>query len=87
MAEGWKSDWEKLFAKCAADEDYCRRLASALGKDHDDEVRSLLDHIGALGATEAQTAARVSALKGARSPMTQVASTFAGGGVGDFVAP
>jgi len=86
MAEGWKSDWERLFAKCAADEDYCRRLASALGKNHDDEVRSLLNNIGVAGATEAQTAARVSVLKEARAPMTQVTSTFAGG-PGDFVAP
>jgi len=86
MAEGWKSDWEKLFAKCAADEDYCRRLASALDKNHDGEVRSLLANIGAIGASEAETAARVSVLKGARVPLTQVASTFAGG-PGDFVAP
>jgi len=34
MAEGWTSDWEKLFAKCVADPDYRARLATALEKIH-----------------------------------------------------
>jgi hypothetical protein len=87
MAQGWKSDWEKLFAKCAADEDYCQRLESALRNNDDALVGSLLDNIGVGGEGANQRSARLNVLKEFRAPMTQVTSTFGGGGFGDFVAP
>jgi hypothetical protein len=87
MAEGWTSEWEKLFAKCATDVDYRMRLSSALAANDDTEVRSLLQNIGVGGATEAQKSARVNALKAFRAPFAEVSAQFNEGQADLVVAP
>ena len=79
MAEGWTSDWEKLFAKCATDDDFRARLATALATDDDTGAKALLDNIGVGGATDLVRSARLNALKDLRVPILDVSSQFNGG--------
>ena len=75
MAEGWTSDWEKLFSKCLADQEFRTQLLAALSANNDDVVMTMLNSIGAAGE-ESFRAVRLSALKAARGPMESVASQF-----------
>jgi hypothetical protein len=79
MAEGWTSDWEKLFAKCVADADYRARLATALENNDDTGARALLDNIGVGGTTDTVRSLRLTALKDLRVPIMDVSSEFHGG--------
>ncbi len=45
MTEGWSSDWEKLFAKCATDTEYRQRLRDALVENNRERVTDLLASI------------------------------------------
>lgn len=78
------SDWDKLFARCATDEDYRQRLNGALAGGTDDDVVSLLREIGAEGSSEARDA-RLAALRSTREPMLRLASAF--DSPVDFAAP
>ena len=75
MADGWTSDWEKLFAKCAVDADYRTQLASALSTNDDTAALALLDNIGVGGTGGARTA-RLAALKDARGPLASALTEF-----------
>ena len=85
MPERWTSDWEKLFAKCVADQDYRMQLLNALDHGIDNTAMGLLDNIGVGGSAE-QRSARLSALKAARGPMGAAASAF-GGDIEALAAP
>jgi len=80
MADNWKSDWEKLFAKCAADEDYRQQLTAALAGDDDQAVKTLLANIGADGPNAQEQDRRVQALKAAQPSMENVRAEFEGAG-------
>jgi hypothetical protein len=75
MAEGWSSDWEKLFAKCVADQNYRTQLLNALDQGIDNTAMGLLDNIGVGGSAE-QRSARLSALKAVRGPIGAAANAF-----------
>ncbi len=79
MPTGWTSDWEKLFAKCVADEDYRVRLATALATNDDAGAKALLDNIGVGGTTDPMRAARLAALKDLRVPIVDLSTEFNGG--------
>ena len=79
MPEGWTSDWEKLFAKCVADEDYRVRLATALATNDDAGARALLDNIGVGGTTDTIRGVRLSSLKQLHQPMVDLSTEFNGG--------
>ena len=75
MTQGWSSDWEKLFAKCVADESFRRELLAALEQGIDNTALGLLDSIGIGGSAEQRTS-RVNALKAARGPLSAAANAF-----------
>lgn len=75
MTHGWSSDWEKLFAKCVADESFRRELLAALDQGIDNTAMSLLDSIG-IGGSADQRSARVNALKAVRGPLGAAADAF-----------
>lgn len=73
MADKWKSDWEKLLAKCAADEDYRKQLSDALIGGDDSKVATLLTNIDLGGSAD-----RIKALKDAYYTMNEVRKAFNG---------
>jgi hypothetical protein len=75
MTQGWSSDWEKLFAKCVADEGFRRDLLAALDQGIDNTAIGLLDSIG-IGGSADQRSARVNALKAVREPLGAAAHAF-----------
>ena len=77
MTQGWSSDWEKLFAKCVADENFRRELLAALDQGIDNSALALLDSIG-IGGSADQRTSRVNALKAVRGPLGAAANAFGG---------
>ena len=78
MADGWTSDWEILFAKCAVDADYRAQLASALAETGDTAALVLLDNIG-VGGTGGARAQRVAALRSVKEPLGTALTQFGQG--------
>ena len=77
MTQGWSSDWEKLFAKCVADENFRRELLTSLDQGIDNTTLGLLDSIG-IGGSADQRTSRVNALKAVRGPLGAAANAFGG---------
>lgn len=84
MEDGWTSDWDRLFAKCATDPDYRARLDEALGEEGTRAAADLLRSIGIKGHGGSNLDAEVSVLKAARDPMNGVAEAL--GPIGPRVA-
>ena len=77
MTQGWSSDWEMLFAKCVADENFRKELLDALEHGIDSTALGLLDSIG-IGGSADQRTSRLSALKAVRGPLASAANAFGG---------
>jgi hypothetical protein len=77
MTQGWSSDWEKLFAKCVADENFRRALLDALEHGVDNTAMGLLDSIE-IGGSADQRTSRLNALKAVRGPLGAAANAFGG---------
>ena len=80
----WISDFEKLLAKCAVDENYRTQLATALAANNNDEAITLLTNLGVDGGNPNQRSARLSALKSALGPIETVIGEFTGSGRGEL---
>jgi len=84
MADEWTSDFEKLLAKCAVDQDFRARLTTALAANDDSGVSALLTNLGIAGKNIAARNERVSALKSALGPFTAVIGQFTDSGHGEL---
>ena len=87
MSEGWISDFETLFAKCATDADYRDQLSEALQTEDSQTVGSLLDAIGVAGGSPGERSARIQALMEARTAMVAVSAQFGPNVPRPFSAP